>query len=213
MQKPIPRPAPRSTQPKALAHRPSPKKPTPPPVHPAAADLRAYVIAEDAEGPSDPASEESLAKVRALTVAKSALPRPQIGASLAEARAYARADLFAVAEIGYHYLMNGGTRLALTIFEGLAAIAPSEAYFQLALGLAHDHLQDRGAALKAYGRAAELDPGDPRADLNRAELYLLAKDPGAAKPLLRRALDKAERRADQALSRKARALINHLSAA
>src|SRR5688572_29076247 len=47
---------------------------------------------------------------------------------------YNKADLYAIAEIGYEYLRCGGYRLAEVIFKGLVALDPEEAYFAFALG-------------------------------------------------------------------------------
>lgn len=125
-------------------------------------------------------------------------------------RGYAKDDLFAIAEIGYHYLNNGGGRFARMIFEGLCAVAPDEVYFALALGLAADHTGDLAAARHAYARAGKLDPTDGRPDVNIAELCIQTGDHRRAKAYLKRALDKLRQRPDAALERKARALFVHL---
>src|SRR5688572_22039505 len=104
------------------------------------------------------------------------LPANLKGKTLAEVRGYDRDDLFVIAEVAYHYLFNGGTRLALVLYEGLAAVSPKEPYFALALGLTHDHLGEVAMAHKWYAKAAELDPNDGRPDVNRAELYIEARD-------------------------------------
>lgn len=139
--------------------------------------------------------------------------RPRTGgtpANLLKSRGYRMDDLHAVAEIAHHYLFSGGTRLALTLFEGLQAVAPTEAYFALGLGLTHDHLGSPVEAERWYAKAAELDSGDPRADINRAELRIEARDYARARELLIRGANKARARADSALETKARALLKHL---
>jgi Flp pilus assembly protein TadD len=143
-------------------------------------------------------------------VANASFAAPAETRPLAQLRGYAREDLLAIAEIGYEYLFNGGPRLAIALFDGLTAIAPDEPYFCLALGLAHDHHGDRSEAERWYARAADLDPGDARADVNRAELRLAAGDITAALRLLKGARAKASDRGDRALERKARALVAHL---
>jgi predicted Zn-dependent protease len=174
----------------------------------------AYVV----EAPAAPAGEipafqthffESIRAIRAQAVAKQQRALRQ--RSLAEARGYAREDLYAIAEIAYHYLFNGGLRLALVLYEGLTAVAPDEAYFALALGLTQDHLRNQEAALHWYQRAGALDPEEPRADLNQAELFLQNGQVEKAQLLLERGLDKSEARQDAALSRKARALLKHIA--
>jgi Flp pilus assembly protein TadD len=127
--------------------------------------------------------------------------------SLAEARGYARADLFALAEIGYHYLLSGGVELAETIFAGLAALAPGEAYFVLALGLCRDRMGRVEAAADCYRTARALDPQDARPELNLAELSLEAGDRAEAARLLRAALTRLAAHPQPAIERKARALL------
>lgn len=132
---------------------------------------------------------------------------PMIESRESESRAYKDADLEAIAEMGYHYLFSGGHRLAAAIFDGLAAIRPNVAYYFLGRGLAADHLGDRERALSCYGRAAELDPSDGRADINLAELELEAGRRDRAIDLLKRGHNKSKRRGDQALEKKAHALL------
>lgn len=127
--------------------------------------------------------------------------------TLAARRGYAKDDLHAVAEVGYHYLQNGGVRFARLLFEGLVAVAPDELYFALALGLAADHAGDKGVARQEYQRASGLDPSDPRPEVNLAELDLEAGDFEAARRHLLIAADRLATRPDQALALKTRALL------
>jgi Flp pilus assembly protein TadD len=198
----------KDSTPKALAHRPAQAP---------ARQSKAYVVeVEDLAlevsdvNPFKTAFFNSIAKVKALTAHGQVKVVDGKKRTLANARGYGQDDLFAVAEIGYHYLFSGGLTLALTIFEGLTAVAPEEAYFALALGLTHDHLENRSEANKWYKLAAELDPTDGRADVNRAELFLQSGDKASAKKLLARGAQKARAKGDLPLARKAMALINHL---
>jgi hypothetical protein len=154
-------------------------------------------------GPSTVALH-SLAHIRALVVP---IEKSAARLGLAEVRGYTRAEQMALAEVGYHYLMSGGTRLALVIFEGLVAIAPDEAYFHLALGLAYDHADRVREADAAWTTAARLAPRDARPDLNRAELAVLARDAGRARQLLTSGLAKARAAGDLDLETRARALL------
>lgn len=206
------------SQPRAAVARPAPKAP-------AVSPLRAYVALsddlalEERVEPHKTAFFDSIAKVQAVTMIEqkprvvSRLSAAEGARALADARGYDREDLFAVAEMGYHYLMNGGVKLAITLFEGLTAVAPGEPYFALALALAYDHQGDKPAAIRQYEKAGQLDPFDPRADLNRAELLVEARDWRGAKDLLRRALAKAQHKGDEALTRKAAAILGHVSRA
>lgn len=151
---------------------------------------------------------DTINKVKALTVAG---PTSLcVDESLARARGYDPEDLLAIAEIAWHYLMSGGLKLALTLYEGLAAVAPEEPYFALALGLTFDRLNDPAQADAAYRRASQLDPKDGRPDINRAELRLEAGDRAQAMKLLARGSAKANRAGDRALANKADALLEHL---
>lgn len=150
---------------------------------------------------------DTVNQVKAMTVATEQLPARQ---SLAQRRGYSRDDLLAVAEVAYHYLFNGGTKLALTLYEGLHAVAPEEAYFALALGLTHDHLGHPEEAWSFYEKAAALDPSDGRADVNRAELLLERGDLAGALRLLASGAAKARSKGDQALEKKAVAMHGHL---
>lgn len=128
--------------------------------------------------------------------------------TLAARRGYARDDLHAVAEIGYHYLHNGGIRFARLLFEGLVAVAPDELYFALALGLAADHSGDKAVARREYQRASNLDPRDPRPEVNLAELDLEAGQFEAARRHLETAAHRLTLRFDAALEKKTTALLN-----
>lgn len=131
--------------------------------------------------------------------------------SRAEARGYTRAELSAVSELGFHYLVNGGLQLSRALFSGLVELLPGEPYFHLALGLTRDHLEDRPGAMRSYTRAAQLDAPDPRPDINRAELCILEGERGAAQAFLRSGLKKALACGDAELGDKAAALLSRLT--
>ncbi len=144
--------------------------------------------------------------VRALVISNVAIaPR---GRSLASARGYHRDDLMVVADIAYHYMMNGAHVLAKTLFEGLRSIDPAEPYFALALGLANDRMGDYAEAKENYVVAAKLDPRDGRPLVNLAELAFLDGDRPRAKQLLARGLERAEAAGDHDVARKADALLS-----
>lgn len=154
---------------------------------------------------------DTINQVKAMTVAgQSGLC---IDEDLAAMRGYAAEDLMAVAEIAWHYLMSGGLKLARTLYEGLAAVAPEEPYFALALGLTYDRLDDPKQADAYYRHASKLDPKDGRPDVNRAELALEAGDQAQAIKLLKRGAVKAARAGQTVLATKAEALVEHLSRA
>jgi Flp pilus assembly protein TadD len=148
--------------------------------------------------------------VKSLTVVKNEQRLPARRGTLREQRGYARDDLFAIAEVAYNYLANGGVKLAVTLYEGLTAVAPDEPHFALGMGLAYDHYGQPANAMRWYKRASDLDPSDGRPDVNRAELYLSRRDFARAKPLLIRGAAKATNRGDAALAKKAHALLSHV---
>ncbi|MFO0723741.1 MAG: hypothetical protein U1E65_08175 [Myxococcota bacterium] len=193
------------------ARRPAPRTSAsvapPPPARPAPR-FRAEAPIVDFDDVLGTEMFETLAKLRAVPVDTAAKELSPTG--LREVRGYATADLYALAEIAYHYLFSGGHRIALTIFEGLAAIAPEEPYFALALGLSFDRLDKSAEARTAYARAIALDPKDPRPEINLAELELEAEELKSARARLGRAAEKARATGDSALLAKAQALSARL---
>jgi Flp pilus assembly protein TadD len=135
---------------------------------------------------------------------------PVAKARPAAARRYDPDDLEVVAELAHRYLFYGNAELARLLFEGLAAVAPDVAYYALALGLTYDHLGETEESHRWYARAAELDPLEGRADVNRGELYLEAGDRERAKRYFERGRQKAERSNDRALAVKAAAILDFL---
>lgn len=172
------------------------------------ADLQTVPHDDLAIEPNKTCFFDTINKVKALTVAGPT--NLCIDEDLARARGYEPEDLMAIAEIAWHYLMSGGLRLALTLYEGLTAVAPDEPYFALALGLTFDRMNDPRQADAWYRKASQLDPKDGRPDINRAELCLEAGDKAKATKLLARGSAKAAAAGDLALARKADALLDHL---
>lgn len=180
---------------------PAPKKPKPAP-----AALVPEPVALEFDRVDGTAMFDTLGRVRALPAAEAA--QAIVCRSPAQAYGYAPADLFAIAEIGRHYLESGGYRLAAVIFEGLEALDPDQHYFVMALGLAKDRLGDKQAAMECYRRAQKLDPNDARADLNLAELLIEAGGKKEAVQLILRAEKKAAAADETALEKKAGALLS-----
>ena len=177
-----------------------------------AAKKKAYVLAPSFTIANyQPADQSFLTKIRktqALTVYEDDI---QNYVSLAELRGYERADLFAVAEVGYHYLFNGNPEVALTLFEGLHAVLPSEPYFAMALGLTHDHLKHPKDAIQWYRKASSLAPSDGRPDINCAEIYLELGEFRGAQQYLAVGHRKAQQAQDEELATKAAALSEQLA--
>ena len=124
-----------------------------------------------------------------------------------EPRAFTDRQLYAVAELGYHYLRSGGYRLAEVLFRGLVVLDGSKGYFWLALGLTCDRLGDSQEAERCYIEAAHRSPEDCTPLVNLAELALERRDHRRASNLLIRARPKAERSLDTRMIAKIDALI------
>lgn len=152
----------------------------------------------------------SPARARPRPAQPAAVPPVSVAIAKIEKPKYQRQDLYAVAEIAYHYLFSGGEEIAYNLLAGLVEVAPKEAYFALAIGLAEDKRENFDEAERWYAKAAELDPLDPRADINRAELRIDKKDFNNARALLMRGLKKARTRRDAAMENKATALLGNL---
>lgn len=186
------RPAPPKAPPLALA---PPRAPTPRAPAQISAPERYVATAEgDALSPDllDRLNDTRALAVRAATPAQ---------------RPYSKDDLYAVAEIAYHYLFAGAVPIASVLYEGVTAICPNEPAFWLGLGLCADRLGDKQKARANYARAAALDPADPRADINLAELFLEENDLPRARAHLARAVKKADVKSDRTLGAKARAIL------
>ncbi|WP_044890033.1 tetratricopeptide repeat protein [Myxococcus hansupus] len=73
---------------------------------------------------------------------------------------------------GFNLFQDGRFRESLTLFQSLAAMDPTEAYFQTALGACHLALEDLDLAESYFNRAIELDPSDLTPFVNRGEVHL-----------------------------------------
>ena len=121
---------------------------------------------------------------------------------------YHKPDLFRLAEIGYHYLLNGGYETARVIFEGLAEIEPQNDDHLLALGLLYNYLGLRRSALEAYLHVTSRNPQDPVAEINIAELLIQANQLETARKHLQLALRKARELKSRRLEQKTTALLS-----
>jgi tetratricopeptide (TPR) repeat protein len=96
----------------------------------------------------------------------------QSRASLAAASDWTTEEMRLVADLGYALAEQGRAQEALTIFEGLAALAPATAYFQAALGALRLRLGEPRLAIGHLDAALAADPRDLSALVNRGEAYL-----------------------------------------
>jgi len=81
-------------------------------------------------------------------------------------------ELLERATEGFTLFQDGRFRESLAIFEQLAAMDASEAYFQTALGACHLALENLEQAESFFNRAIELDPSDLTPFVNRGEVHL-----------------------------------------
>ena len=93
-------------------------------------------------------------------------------ASLGAAAAWTAEEIRLIADLGFALAEYGRDEEALTIFEGLAAVAPATGYFQSALGALLLRLGELDRAETHLNAALASDPQDMAALVNRGELYM-----------------------------------------
>lgn len=146
----------------------------------------------------EPMDPQELAKI---------LPKWAAGqVTLKEIKGYDDDELYAIAHTGYFFLMQGKNEEARTLFEGLVAIDPRNAYYYRALGVIFHKLGEEDRAIRQFGYAIRVNPRSPSAYVNRAEVHISRRAYSDAREDLRRSLQYMTPR-DVALARKARALI------
>lgn len=130
-------------------------------------------------------------------------------ATLKEVRGYTDEELYAVARLGYTFFHQGKVAEARTLFQGLFAVNPRDAYLARALAVVEYASGNADGALAAWEVAVKLAPEDPAGYLGRAEVLLAAGQRARAAEDLRRA---AGGRGDERLKNKARAMLEALRA-
>jgi type III secretion system low calcium response chaperone LcrH/SycD len=130
-------------------------------------------------------------------------------ATLKEVRGYTDEELYAVARAGHTYFNQGMVNEARTIFQGLFAISPKDAYFARALGVVEFAGGNPEGALGAFDVAVRLEPENPAGYLGRAEVRLAAGQRREAESDLRKATQLA--RDKDPLKIKAEAMLNGLA--
>lgn len=94
------------------------------------------------------------------------------GVSLGAAAGWTADEIRLVTELGYTLAEQGRNREAITIFEGLAALAPATAYFESALGALWLREHEPARALPLLNNALAADADDITARVNRGEVFL-----------------------------------------
>jgi Flp pilus assembly protein TadD len=134
-------------------------------------------------------------------------------ASLGAAGGWTPEEMRLLADVGYALAEQGRHDEAVTIFEGLAVLAPATAYFQSALGALWLRKGEAARAVEHLDAALAADPGDVTARVNRGEAAMQLGDRDAARRQLLAALElgpRATHAADAAALVRARALLSRL---
>lgn len=108
-------------------------------------------------------------------------------ATLKDVRGYSDDELYSIARMGYFFFYQGKVSEARTVFQGLYAINPTDAYFAKALGVVEMAANNPAGALAAYDVALKIAPQDPAAYAGRAEVKLAQGQKSGAIDDLRRA--------------------------
>jgi tetratricopeptide (TPR) repeat protein len=132
-------------------------------------------------------------------------------ASLGAASSWKPEEIRLVAELGYGLAQQGRNEEAITIFEGLAALAPATAYFQAALGALRLRVGDLEIALNHLNAALEIDPTDISALTSKGEVLMRLGHQQAAISNLECVLRYADGTATEAFVVRARALLAQLT--
>lgn len=153
--------------------------------------------------PDSPQDEERLAQT---------LQRWADGkATLREVRGYTDDELYSIARTAYLFFYQGRINEARTLFQGLYAVNPTDAYFAKALGVVELAAGNPQGAQAAYDVALKLAPNDAQAFVGRAEVKLSLGQKAQALEDLRRAVALAP--AEDPLARKAAAMVSALTRA
>ena len=113
-------------------------------------------------------------------------------ATLRDVRGYSDEELYAIAKTAYFFFYQGRVNEARTLFQGLYAINPADAYFAKALGVVEMAAGNPQGALAAYDVALKLAANDAAAYVGRAEVKLALGQKSQAAEDLRRAAQLAK---------------------
>lgn len=92
--------------------------------------------------------------------------------SLGAAAGWTADEIRLVSELGFALAEQGRNHEAITIFEGLIALAPATAYFEAALGALWLRENNPARALPHLNSAIAADPDDIPARVNRGEVFI-----------------------------------------
>ena len=94
------------------------------------------------------------------------------GITLGDLEGITKDQQYQLAKTGYDFLNEGVLDKAKTVFEGLLALDPYDAYFHTALGSIAQQSGDFEEADERYSRALEINPFSPVAFAHRGEIRL-----------------------------------------
>ncbi len=110
------------------------------------------------------------------------------GVSLGAAAGWTADEIRLVSELGYALAEQGRNHEAITIFEGLIALAPATVYFETALGALWLRENNPARALPHLNAALAADANDIPTRVNRGEVHLRLENYDAARRDLEHAL-------------------------
>lgn len=103
------------------------------------------------------------------------------GVSLGAAAGWTADEMRLVSELGFALAEQGRNHEAITIFEGLIALAPATAYFETALGALWLRENNPTRALPHLNAALAADPNNIPTRVNRGEVFLKLENYESAK--------------------------------
>jgi Flp pilus assembly protein TadD len=119
-------------------------------------------------------------------------------------------ELYAIASQGYFLFLQGKSEAARTVFEGLVAIDPRNAYYYRALGAIYWRLKEPQRAVRQLTFAIRVSPREISSYVNRAEIYIAQKQFKLARSDLQFAIASAKEH-EGPLGEKARAMLRMIS--
>src|SRR5215218_643394 len=93
-------------------------------------------------------------------------------ATLKDVRGYSDEELFSIARTAYYFFYQGKLSEARTLFQGLYAVNPLDAYVAKALGVVEHAAGNPQGALAAFDVALKISPQDSAAYVGRAEVKI-----------------------------------------
>lgn len=93
--------------------------------------------------------------------------------TLGDLEGVTKQEQYQMAETGHAYLTQRKLDKAKVVFEGLLALDPFDAYFNMALASIAQQEERYEDALQLYARALEINPFSPTAYANRGEIHVM----------------------------------------